>query len=106
VRIVDVAYDNPGNRTTNGPRSLAQRHEAPGFERRLERRSETLGWSDCGHNAYRPGIVLDPFAGSGTTGLSARNHGRHSILIELSQEYAALAARRLQQLSLLAEAET
>jgi DNA modification methylase len=47
--------------------------------------------------------VLDPFAGSGTTCLAARRHGRRSVGIELSPEYAALAARRLQQLSLLAE---
>jgi DNA modification methylase len=62
----------------------------------------TLGWSDCGHNDYRPGVTLDPFLGSGTTALVARHHGRRCVGIELSPEYAALAARRLQQLSLLA----
>jgi DNA modification methylase len=50
------------------------------------------------------GTVLDPFAGSGTTGLVARKHGRRSILIELSPDYCELAAKRCQQLSLLAEA--
>jgi DNA modification methylase len=49
------------------------------------------------------GTVLDPFLGSGTTALVARRHGRRSIGIELNEEYAKLAARRLQQLSLLAE---
>jgi DNA modification methylase len=63
----------------------------------------TTGWSDCGHDAYRPGVVLDPFLGSGTTALVARNHGRHTIGVELSEEYARIEARRLQQLSLLAE---
>ncbi len=101
-RVVDVTYDNPGNRTTNGPRSLAQRHETAGFEQRLEKRTETVGWSDCGHNDYRPGTVLDPFFGSGTTGLVARKHGRRTIGIELNPDYAHMAARRLQQLSLLA----
>jgi DNA modification methylase len=105
-RIVDVGYDNPGNRTTNGPRSLAQRHEAPGFGQRLERRAETVGWSDCGHGGdYRPGVILDPFAGSGTVGLVARKHNRRAVLIELNEKYAAMAARRLSQLSLLAEAD-
>jgi DNA modification methylase len=49
------------------------------------------------------GIALDPFGGSGTTALVARKLGRRSVLIELSPQYAALAARRLSQLSLLAE---
>jgi DNA modification methylase len=49
------------------------------------------------------GTVLDPFMGSGTTALVARNHGRRSVGVELNPEYAALAARRLGQQSLLAE---
>lgn len=49
-----------------------------------------------------PCIVLDPFLGSGTTALVARRLGRKCVGVELSPEYAALAARRLQQLSLLA----
>jgi len=49
------------------------------------------------------GTVLDPFGGSGTTALVARKHGRRSVLIELSEAYCGLAARRLQQLSLLSE---
>jgi DNA modification methylase len=50
------------------------------------------------------GHVLDPFGGSGTTALVARQHGRRSILIELNSDYCALAARRLSQQSLLTEA--
>jgi hypothetical protein len=51
-----------------------------------------------------PCTVLDPFMGSGTTALVARRLGRRSIGIELNPEYAQLCARRLQQLSLFAEA--
>lgn len=49
------------------------------------------------------GVVLDPFAGSGTTLLVARSLGRRSIGIELNADYCKLVAERTQQLSLLAE---
>jgi DNA modification methylase len=42
-----------------------------------------------------PATVLDPFGGSGTTGLVARQLGRDAILIELSEEYCEMARRRL-----------
>jgi len=44
----------------------------------------------------RPGdTVLDPFAGSGTTGMVAAQHGRHYRLIELNPEYCKLIDQRL-----------
>ena len=68
---------------------------------------ETVGWSDCGCGAgFTPGVCLDPFMGSGTTALVARRLGRRAVGVELNAEYAAMAARRLQQLSLLAEAQS
>lgn len=39
--------------------------------------------------------VLDPFGGSGTTGLVAREHGRSCVLLEQSQTYADMARARL-----------
>jgi site-specific DNA-methyltransferase (cytosine-N4-specific) len=51
-----------------------------------------------------PAVVLDPFAGSGTTLLTARQHGRRSIGVELKPDYCRIAAGRLSQLSLLGEA--
>src|SRR5690554_4836246 len=41
------------------------------------------------------GIVLDPFFGSGTTGLVARKHGRHYVGIELNSEYIELSRKRI-----------
>jgi DNA modification methylase len=41
------------------------------------------------------GIVLDPFAGSGTTGVVAVRHGRHFIGIELNHDYVDMARRRI-----------
>lgn len=44
----------------------------------------------------KPGqIVLDPFAGSGTTAIAARNLDRHFIAYEINPEYVATFRRRL-----------
>jgi len=43
------------------------------------------------------GIVLDPFIGSGTTGLVAVKLGRNFIGIELNPEYVKIAKKRLAQ---------
>ncbi len=40
------------------------------------------------------GIVLDPFAGSGTTGKVSREMGRKSILIEINPEYVEIIKKR------------
>jgi DNA modification methylase len=68
---------------------------------RLSKQVTTTGWTDCGHDAYRPGIVLDPFIGSGTTAVVARAMGRRCVGIDGSAEYLEIARRRTQQLSLL-----
>lgn len=41
------------------------------------------------------GIVLDPFAGAGTTCLVAKRLGRRFVGIELNEEYVALAQKRV-----------
>jgi DNA modification methylase len=45
------------------------------------------------------GVVLDPFAGAGTTGLVALEEGRDFLGIELNPEYVALAEKRLAPLT-------
>ena len=39
--------------------------------------------------------VLDPFAGSGTTGVACRKLGRNFIGIEISPEYFKIAEKRI-----------
>jgi len=41
------------------------------------------------------GVVLDPFAGAGTTGLVAKNLNRHAVLIELNPDYVEMAKKRI-----------
>ena len=69
----------------------------------------TTGWSSCGcphtdgirldgfhaGTGWRPGIVLDPFGGTGTTLVVAHGHGRDSIGVDLDPRNADLAIERL-----------
>jgi DNA modification methylase len=41
--------------------------------------------------------ILDPFAGSGTTGRAAKDMGKTAVLIEREEQYCEIAARRMSQ---------
>ena len=49
--------------------------------------------------------VLDPFAGSGTTLVAAREAGHQAIGVEVERRYCDMAAKRLAQRSLLGDGE-
>ena len=79
-----------GDKMTDGNRD-PQRHVTT---------TKTIGWEPackCGTFSTYPGVVLDPFAGSGTTLAVATSLGRRSVGIELNPEYVNLAERRIDE---------
>ena len=93
----DYYYDNQAVREETGanlrnywllgPDTSGTPHPAV-FPKELARRCILLG--------SRPGdLILDPFSGSGTTGLVAAELNRRAVLIELNEEYAAYSKTRV-----------
>jgi len=51
----------------------------------------------CMEVARGDGLVLDPYAGSGTTGRACKDLGRKCIMVEIEEKYCEIAAGRLEQ---------
>lgn len=69
--------------------------------------ADSVGWAPscrCGRPDTVPCLILDPFCGSGTTGLAARLLQRRFIGVELNPEYAALSRKRIAAAVPLADA--
>ena len=62
-------------------------------------RIETTGWRPtCECNAETvPAVVLDCFGGAGTVGLVADRLQRDAVLIEISEDYAGMARKRIEK---------
>lgn len=97
-RIVETERLLNGEPTDLPPRPLrAQEASHKGIRNQWGRRSETLGWTDCGHDDYRPPVILDPFAGSGTTLAVALGHNPDALAIgiDLDERNELLARDRV-----------
>ncbi len=79
-------------------RKQKQRNES-GWMPNHRKEKKTTGWEpSCNCNAKAiPCTVLDPFGGSGTTGMVCSKLERDAILIEISPQYAEMARRRAGQ---------
>lgn len=84
-------YDMRNKRTvwTVKPTSLSGAHFAVYPEELIE--PCVLAGTDTG------GVVLDPFAGSGTTGIVAEKNGRDSVMIELNPKYVKIMEQRTEE---------
>jgi len=79
----------------NADDSELRRHDAD--DKKYAYEQEFLGYSDCGCGAsFEPGVVLDPFSGTSTTGVMAKKLGRRYIGIEISEQYNKMAIERVQ----------
>jgi hypothetical protein len=55
------------------------------------------GFTDCGHDNYQPGHVLDPFAGTFTTGLVAEYHHRNATGIDIDERNRDMVPQRREE---------
>lgn len=93
-RIVEIERTVDDEATPHG-KSAGALHSGGPMTTKFESTRRELGWTDCGHDAWRPGIVLDPFAGSGTTLAVATGHGRDALGFDLDERNVELAAERI-----------
>ena len=90
---------------TNGPLVENDRYPCGVFEasspptasrQHITQKPETvMSWAMG--NVSPGAVVLDPFMGSGTTLVAAKESGRHAIGIEIEERYCEIAAKRLEQ---------
>lgn len=81
--------------TATCPERVCVRCGLPWQRQRRRDRLGDLEPSCACAGGWRPGLVLDPFIGSGTVGVVARRLQRDWLGIELNPEYAALAEQRI-----------
>jgi len=81
-----------GGRIKETPAISEQQKVLTGYRKPIDN-----GYSSCSCNStFSGGIVLDPFFGSGTTGVVALKQNKNFVGIELNPEYIEIAEKRLE----------
>lgn len=94
-RIVETGYEKPSWSSGGTKSGLAWQPD------RVDQAyaGTTIGWTECecpdDGTKWRPGVVLDPFAGSGTTLMVANELERDAIGFDLDERNASLARDRV-----------
>lgn len=90
---IEIAHPSGRKRWNGGGRPNVWTHEIV----RTERTQKPLALMEALVRDFTdPGdLVLDPFAGSGTTGVACRRLGRRFVGIERDEKYVAVARRRI-----------
>jgi hypothetical protein len=85
----DSSVLSTGARNTGNPVGLAARYRHP-HAKPVDVMCDLVG-------RCPPGIIADPFCGSGSTLIAARMDGRKAVGVEIDEAHAETAARRLVQ---------
>ena len=92
----------PGNNVLNAKSGNendpnAEMHKSDLSKYRQQVIHKESGYTSCGcdNPTYDAGIVIDPFAGTCTTAIAAKQLNRHYLMIELKPEYIKMGEERI-----------
>ena len=96
ARVLSATGHRNSREACHVPNGFPTKTDSTGWKPTIEATNDWQPSCECGAG-IRSGIVLDPFAGSGTTCLVARRLGMDAIGVDLSLDYLEVARDRLER---------